>query len=54
MVLSLFSAVFSCDPAAQAHVGQMAKLGLFFGDLALLKIPLEMLERLEGSLWKVF
>ena len=53
MVLSLLSAVFGCDPMAQPRVGQMAKSGLFFGDLALLKIPLEMSERPERSLWKV-
>lgn len=47
MVLSLLSAVGSCDPGAQPRVRQMAKFGLFFGDLALLKIHLQMSERPE-------
>jgi len=53
MVLNLLSAVFGCNTTAQPHVRQMAKSGLFFGNLALLKIPMEMSERPEQSLQKV-
>lgn len=44
VVLSLFSAVLDYDLTSQPRVGQMAESGLFFGDLTLLKMPLEMSE----------